>query len=149
MFGNPSLMTRIAIGKGIGFVVGLIGFFTLPYFWPEAGIMFRWGILFWYISLGAIIAAYGVYTWHPMLNLAMPWWFVSPALGGWMNFILTLFTYDEMQAIMLYIFGADGLMTSPFWFVAEGALFGLIVGWVATKYGGEGKETVDEPVLGG
>ena len=34
MFGNPSLMTRIAIGKGIGFVFGLTGFILLPYFYP-------------------------------------------------------------------------------------------------------------------
>jgi len=26
MFGNPSLMTRIAIGKGIGFLFGFAGF---------------------------------------------------------------------------------------------------------------------------
>ena len=30
MFGNPSLMTRIAIGKLIGFVFGLAGFFRKP-----------------------------------------------------------------------------------------------------------------------
>ncbi len=28
MFGNPSLLTRIVIGKGIGFLVGLIGYFA-------------------------------------------------------------------------------------------------------------------------
>ena len=143
MFKNPSLITRIAIGKTIGFVFGLIGFFSLPYFWPDAGMMFRWGILFWYTTLGAIIGVFGVFTWHPILHLPMPWWFRAPLMGGWMNLTLTLFTYDEMEAIMLYNFGTDGFLTSPFWFVSEGALVGLIIGYVATRYGGEGKEAVD------
>jgi hypothetical protein len=41
MFGNPSLITRIAIGKGIGLVFGLLGFVLLPVFVPEAGWLIR------------------------------------------------------------------------------------------------------------
>ncbi len=65
------MVTRIAIGKDIGFLVGLIGFISLPFFLPEAGWLIRWGILLWYTTLGAII---GVFTWHPVLKLPMPWW---------------------------------------------------------------------------
>jgi hypothetical protein len=54
------LVTRIAIGKGVGFLVGLIGFIFLPYFLPEAGWLIRWGILLWYTTLGAIIGVFGV-----------------------------------------------------------------------------------------
>lgn len=118
MFGKPSLVTRIAIGKGIGFLVGLIGFISLPLFLPEAGWLIRWGILLWYTTLGAIIGVFGVFTYHPVLKLPMPWWFRAPLLG------------------------ADGILTSPFWFAAEGALVGLVIGYVATRFGGEGKETV-------
>ncbi len=74
MFGKPSLVTRIATGKGIGFLVGLIGFIFLPFFLPEAGWLIRWGILLWYTTLGAIIGVFGVFTWHPVLKLPMPWW---------------------------------------------------------------------------
>lgn len=45
MFGNPSLMTRIAIGKAIGFLFGLAGFNVLPYFLADAGSLLRWGVL--------------------------------------------------------------------------------------------------------
>ena len=55
MFGNPSLNTRIAIGKAIGFLIGLAGFVFFPWFLPEAGWLIRWGILLWYTTLGAII----------------------------------------------------------------------------------------------
>ena len=142
MFGNPSLMTRIAVGKLIGFLFGLAGFLFLPYFLPEAGWLIRWGILFWYTTLGAIIGVFGVFTWHPILKLPFPWWFRAPVLGAWMNFVLTFFAYDTMQAMMVSIFGEGGMLSSPFWFTAEGAIIGLIIGYFATRFGGEGAKTV-------
>jgi hypothetical protein len=144
MFGNPSLMTRIAIGKVIGFLFGLAGFIFLPYFLPDANMLLRWGILLWYTTVGAIIGVFGVITYHPVLRLPMPWWFRAPLIGAWMNFVLTFFAYDAMQAMMVTMFGEDGAFSSPFWFTAEGAIIGLIIGYVATRFGGEGKETVGQ-----
>lgn len=142
MFGNPSLMTRIAVGKLIGLVFGLIGFISIPYFLPEATELFRWGILLWYTTLGAIVGMFGVVTYHPILQLPLPWWFRSSYMGAWMNFVLIFFTYDLMQSFMYSAFGEDGVITSPFWFAAEGALVGLIIGYFATQLGGEGEATV-------
>jgi hypothetical protein len=141
MIGNPSLMTRIAIGKGIGFVIGLIGMLTLPSMMPEIGTMARWGFLFWYITFGAIIGIFGVFTLHPILRLPLPWWFMSPFVGAWLNFVLTLFIYDMLAAGMLSFFGPNGALSSPFWLVAEGAIVGLLIGYFATRFGGEGPET--------
>ncbi len=143
MFEKPSLVTRIAIGKGVGFTVGLAGFIFLPFFVPDAGWLIRWGILLWYTTLGAIIGMFGVFTWHPILKMPMPWWLRAPVLGAWMNFVLTFFAYDTMKDMLVAMFGPDGILASPFWFALEGALFGLLVGYLATRYGGEGKETVD------
>ncbi len=142
MFEKPSLVLRIAIGKGIGLIIGLIGFVFLPYFLPEAGWMIRWGILLWYTTLGAIIGMFGVFTWHPILKMPMPWWLRAPFLGAWMNFVLTFFAYDVMKEMLVAMFGPDGILASPFWFTAEGALVGLLIGYFATRFGGEGKETV-------
>lgn len=143
MFEKPSLTARIAIGKGIGFLIGLAGFVFLPFFFPEASWLIRWGVLLWYTTVGAIIGVFGVYTWHPILRLPMPWWFRAPVLGAWMNFVLTFFAYDSMQAMMVSMFGEQGIMRSPFWFTAEGAIVGFIIGYFATRFGGEGKEAVD------
>lgn len=142
MFGNPSLITRIVIGKAIGFMFGLSGFILLPYFLPDASWLLRWGILFWYTTLGAIIGVFGVFTYHPILKLPFPWWFRSALVGAWMNFVLTFFAYNDMQAMIHAVFGANGAISSPFWFVLEGALIGLVMGYFATRFGGEGKETV-------
>ena len=144
MFGNPSLITRIVIGKVIGLVFGLIGLIMLPYFYPDAGWLLRWGILFWYTTVGAIIGVFGVFTWHPILKLPMPWWFRAPIIGAWMNFVLVFFAYDDMRQMLAHMFGPDGALSSPFWFVLEGAIIGFIIGYFATRFGGEGKETVEQ-----
>ncbi len=142
MFEKPSLVARIAIGKGIGFRVGLLGFLLLPFFLPEAGWLIRWGILLWYTTLGAVIGVFGVVTYHPVLKLPMPWWFGAPLVGAWMNFVLTFFAYDTMKDMLVAMFGAEGVLTSPFWFTLEGAVVGLLIGYFATRFGGEGAETV-------
>jgi hypothetical protein len=142
VFEKPSLVARIAIGKAVGFAVGLAGFFLLPVFAPEAGWLIRWGILLWYTTLGAIIGVFGVFTWHPVLKLPMPWWFRAPLLGAWMNFVLTFFAYDTMKDVLVAMFGAESVVTSPFWFTLEGAAVGLLIGYLATRFGGEGAEAV-------
>ena len=143
MLQPKSLMTRIVIGKTIGFVIGLIGFTMLPLVVPDPGWMLRLGVLFWYITVGAIIGVFGVVTWHPILKIPFPWWFRAPVLGGWMNFVLALFAYDKMQLVIDSMFGTDGFIRSPFWVIAEGMLVGLLIGYFATKFGGEGAAIVD------
>jgi len=143
MFGNPSLTTRIAIGNGIGALVGFVGLIFLPYFVPDVGWLPRIGILLWYTTLGAIIGVFGVYTLHPVLKFPMPWWVRGPFIGAWMNFVVVFFSYDLMKAMLTSMFGPGGYFASPFWFALEGALFGLVVGYFATRFGGEGKETVE------
>ncbi len=141
MFGKPSLATRIIVGKTVGFAFGLLGFLIMPTILPEVGLMQRWGLLFWYTTLGAIIALFGVFNRHPMLNLPLPWWAMAPFLGAWMNFMLTLLMYDDLHRFSLALLGPDSAFTSPFWFVAEGAVVGLVIGFAATRIGGEGPET--------
>jgi hypothetical protein len=137
LFSKPSLITRIAVGKAVGTIIGLIGFVLLPVLWPESDPMLRWGILFWYATMGAIIAVYGVFNYHPVLRLPLPWWVRAPIIGAWMNFVLVFFAYDLMEAA---IQGMLGIALSPFWFVVEGAIAGAVIGGLATKFGGEGKE---------
>ena len=143
MFNRNSLFTRIAIGKGVGFLFGLAGFITLPYFLPEPNWMLRWGILFWYPTVGAVIGVFGVYTWHPVLHLPLPWWFRAPLIGAWMNFVLAFFAYEQLERMLIHMFGVNGLLQSPFWVVPEGVIVGLIIGGLATKFAGEGPKIAD------
>ncbi len=76
-----------------------------------------------------------------MLDLPLPWWVRAPMIGGWMNFVLTLLMYDQLHAFCVALFGPDSALTSPFWFVAEGAVVALAIGYACTRIGGEGPET--------
>jgi len=144
MFEKPSLFRRIAIGKSIGFLFGLAGLILLPFFLPEAGWQLRFGLLLWYTTLGAIIGVFGVLTRHPIMKLPLRWFFIrAPLMGAWMNFVLTFFAFDVMQEMTLTIFGKTDTVSTVFWFTLEGAIVGFIIGYFATKFGGEGKETVD------
>jgi hypothetical protein len=145
MFESPSLVTRIAIGKAIGFALGLVGLIVIPLFWPDSGWMERLAFLFWYTTLGAFVGLVGVFNWHPISRLPMPWWVRSTIVGAWMNFVLALFIFDRLEVMMLQLMGEDGLFLSPFWFVVEGAIVGLLIGYVATRFGGEGPATVQPP----
>ncbi len=137
MFHSNSLMTRIAVAKSIGFVFGLLTFFTVPVFWPQISGRALWGLLFWYTTLGAVVGLFGVFTWHPILKMRMPWWFRGPSLGIWLNFLLMLFIYDNWVLVM-----ADSMFASPIWFIIEGAVLGLLIDWLATRIGGEGAQIV-------
>ena len=141
VFPKPSLITRIAVGKAVGALIGLIGFFLLPVMWPESDRMLQWGILLWYTTMGAIIGVYGVFNYHPVLRLPLPWWVRAPMIGGWLNFVLVFFAYDTMAAA---IQGMLGMALSPFWFAAEGAIVGAVIGGLATRFGGEGRAVAAE-----
>lgn len=142
---NPaSLITRIVVGKGVGFAFGLAGLIVLPYVAGLTDWRLRLGVLFWYTTMGALVALAGVFARHPILKLEFPWWFRGPALGGWMNFVLSLIAYDTLEAVMIGVFGAGGLLESPYWIVLEGAMIGLIIDLCATKMGGEGAATVNQ-----
>ncbi len=138
MFGKPSLFTRIAVAKLAGFALGLGGFFIMPAFGID-DMKLRLGVLFWYVTVGAFIGMAGVMTFHPIIKMRMPWWFIGPWLGAWMNFLLILFAWDVLVPIM----AENSFMglTSPWWGVAEGAVVGLILSGLATLFGGEGPET--------
>lgn len=146
MFKKQSLITRIAIGKSMGFIIGLVGFILLPFVTADASLMLRLGILFWYVTFGAVIGVFGVFTYHPILKCSMPWYFRSIVLGSWMNLILALVAYDELLKIMLPFFGQDSIFSSPFWIVLEGAIVALVIDYFATKIGGEGGKIVDKKI---
>ena len=139
-FEKPSLITRIAIGKAIGLVIGLIGALGVPAFFPQIDVMTRIGILLWYPTMGAFIGVFGVVTHHPVLNLPLPWWVRAPLIGAWMNLVLVFFAHEVMAGVLA---GMTGTTVSPFWFVVEGALVGALMGYLATRFGGEGPASLE------
>ncbi|MCP5086366.1 MAG: hypothetical protein GY952_06140 [Rhodobacteraceae bacterium] len=144
MFASPSLLTRIAVGKLAALVLTLLGLFAARGIIPDMSWQFQLGFLFWYITIGAVVGMFGVMTYHPMLAMKLPWWFRGPWVGGWLNAILLLFIFDDLAPMMANGFGEDSIWASPWWLVAEGAVLGLLLDWLCTRIGGEGKECVSD-----
>ena len=82
LYDNPSLFNRLAAGKLVGLIVGLVFFLTIPLVWPSAELMLRWGVLLWYPLVGAVIGLVGIYRRDPVLQLPMPWWVRAPLVGA-------------------------------------------------------------------
>jgi hypothetical protein len=135
---DKSLMYRVGAGKAMGLVIGAIGFFVLPMLVDEPSLLLRTGIFLWYPTLGAIIGMFGVFAYHPILNFPMPWWLRGALLGGWMNFLLTLFAYEQICTFVIAVFGEYAEYISPFVMVIEGALIGLLMDYFLTRWFGEG-----------
>jgi hypothetical protein len=102
--------------------------------------MFRLGFLVWYTTFGALIGIFGMVDFHPWLKFPMPFWFRGLVFGAWFNFVATLLAYDKIAAFLAAL--DWGGFHDPFWFIAEGAIVGLLIDWIATRAGGEGKALV-------
>ncbi|UJQ94458.1 hypothetical protein [Mariluticola halotolerans] len=140
MFEKPSLMLRIAVGKSVGFIFGLIAFFALPMM-GEPDLMFRLGIALWLIITGAMIGLMGVVTYHPLLHMPLPWWVRGPLIGMSTMLTLWLVAHERIDAIVINMFGPDTILSSGAWIIADGLVIGLVMAWLATLLAGEGRET--------
>ncbi|MFC3050847.1 hypothetical protein [Kordiimonas pumila] len=129
MFEGYPLLKRVAMGKLVGACFGIAGFFLMPVLWPDTGMMMRVAVLLWYITFGAVISLFALLTYNPVLKLKMPWWFICSFTGAWLDLVLMLFIYGDLTA-MLQVWPGDGsVWACPWWFVLEGALVGLAVGF--------------------
>ena len=127
------LLAGTAAGKLVAFAMGVGVFFALPNLVTDLNVCGRWAILFWYPSLGGIIGISNVVKTEPIFNLRIHWWQRAPILGAWMNLMVVLFAYEGMREFTMTIHFSNGELSSPFWFVLDGVVIGVIVGYVSTK----------------
>jgi len=129
---------RMAIAKTAGFIFWLIGFILLPYFTSEVDMFFRVGILLWYTTLWWLVWLFGFMDKHPVFtSWKFPWWVRWAFIWAWMNFVLVLFIYSDIQTL---ISNSPFDWYSPFWMITEWITIWFIIDYFATKFGGEGKE---------
>ena len=131
---GSAAVTCIALGTMIGVLVGLGGFVLVPVLVEAPDPWLRWGILFWYPTMGAAIGAL-VQSEAPAF---LPRWATGALVGAWLNFVLTFFAHAEMQRFLVSVLGRDSAFTSPFWFVLEGVLVGALIGLAVDRFGAEG-----------
>lgn len=126
---KSKLANRLAISKTIWLVFWWVLFFMIPSLFGEQDLFLRFGTWAWYITLGWIIWLMGIMDRHPAMNFAMPFWIRWLFIWAWMNFVLVLFVYDNMNTLML---GTAWEWLSPWWIVLEWALFWIIADYFAT-----------------
>ncbi len=135
MLQGSAAITCVALGTMIGVLIGLGGFVLVPVLVDGADPWLRWGILFWYPTMGAAIGAL-VRSEEPA---RMPRWATGAIVGAWANFVLTFFAHAQMHRFLETVLGVDSAFTSPFWFVLEGAVVGALIGLAVDRFGAEGE----------
>jgi hypothetical protein len=135
---QKALIYRVGAGKAIGFAIGILAFYLIPYFISDASLIFRSAVLLWYPTLGAIVGVFGIFSYHPVLSFPMPWWLRGAIVGAWMNFVLTLFAYQQICTAIVAVMGEYSAYVSPFVMVIEGALVGALIDFLLTHWFGEG-----------
>ena len=141
-FTYPSMVTRLSIGESFGFLCGLLTVLVIFIIAPDINLPFLLGIVFWYTMLGVFVGLLGVF--RKYLFIPMPWWFRGSWVGLWLNLGLALLIWDVAEDALAargiglsfgtYILGS----------IVEGAILGLVLDFLATKFGGEGKETIKD-----
>lgn len=140
---KPSLVIRVVVGKVSGLILGATAFVIVPLLELSHDPLITWGIMFWYATLGAVVGFSGGYD--PFYGKpAIPGWLNGVIVGSWMNFVMVLMAYDNLKGMMIALVGAHSVIGSPFWFVLEGAVVGLVIAYLTTRFGGEGKKTIAE-----
>lgn len=139
-----SFLTRFAVAMMAGLMLGILGLAILPAFLPDLDPLVRWGFFLWYPTVAGIIALAAPGGPGKAGRIVLPWWLRATAIGAWMNFVAILLAPEVMRAFMRAAFGEGGLLASPFWFVAEGAGAGLVIGYLVMRFAAEGRGIADD-----
>jgi len=133
-----SITGRIAIGKTIGFIVGVIVMSFLPSFGIPVFSMFGFGTMLMLVLMGATTGFMGMFDRHPALGFKTPWWISGPFVGAFFMLMYVLFTYETLELMIASDLISWMGLTSPFWALLDGIIIGGVMGFVESKFAGEG-----------
>lgn len=133
---KSKLIQRIVIWKAIWLIFWGVAFFLIPLFFKDADLFLRFWVWLWYITLWALIWMFWIITSYPFLKFKISFWFRWALLWAWMNFMLTLFIFNNLTSlIQTSVFQ----WASAFSLIIEWIIFWLVVDYFATKYAWEWK----------
>jgi hypothetical protein len=124
----------ILLGFGFGFLCAYVGWILTPEL--KADPNFWWSPLMWAIVynrtlIGFFVLLFGIFTIHPIFHFKLSPWFRGATAGAVVSLDLAigslLFPYENAW--------------QTFWaLILVGAIYGLIIDVVATKFAGEGED---------
>ena len=135
---KKSVFKRVVIGKVIGLIVGGISFAMLPLYGLAGETMFGLGLWLGFIMMGAMVGLMGVMVEHPIFDFKMNFWMRGGIVGFSFMLMVILLGYEQLQGVMSSPLVSWVGLSSPFWALIDGTLIGMFMGWLATKFGGEG-----------
>ncbi|QSH39674.1 hypothetical protein JXR01_01545 [Candidatus Kaiserbacteria bacterium] len=138
MFKMRSVAGRIFIGVLIGLVVGIVAILALPTFGFSLFSMFGFGTLLVFILMGLTLGLVGMFDTHPIFGFTMRWWIRGAVAGFLFTLMYILLGYSSLEVVMESNVVAWMGLSSPFWVLIDGTLIGLFMGWMETKFAGEG-----------
>ena len=140
MFHMHSVTGRIVIGKILGLLIGILVMSTLPMFGFPLFSMFGLGTLIMFMLMGVLTAFVGLFNRHPVLNFSTPWWVRGIIIGFIFTLMYVLLSYGALVVVMQSTLVSWIGLTSPFWVLLDGALIGLLMSGLETKFAGEGEQ---------
>ncbi|MEM6489961.1 MAG: hypothetical protein AAF677_17100 [Pseudomonadota bacterium] len=144
MLDSPTLLSRLAVAKMAGLLIGLTGFLLLPLILPSAPDQARWAMLLWYPTVGAMIAMLDTLDKGEALPWRTPWWLRAMLIGGWMNFLAIMMGGPFMDEFVDALLGVDHPLSTSLLFVPEGAAAGLVIGYLVMRFAGDGRAISDD-----
>jgi len=138
MFNKKSVAGRIVIGKLVGLFVGIFCLVMLPTFGFATVSMFGLGTVVMFAMMGVMIGFMGQYDRHPLFDFAMPWYVRGGVVGFIFMLMYVLLSYDSVSVVMQSSVVSWTGLVSPFWTLIDGVVIGMAMGYIETKFAGEG-----------
>tara|TARA_R110002051_G_scaffold57104_2_gene105785 strand:- start:11141 stop:11575 length:435 start_codon:yes stop_codon:yes gene_type:complete len=133
MFNFTPLMTRTAIAKSLGFIVGLIGFWGTRTMLPTADPLLAWGVLALFLTIGGVVGISGTVHRIPMFNVVYPPWLRGGLMGAWFTFLSVIFGYDMLAATFQNIAYLPDVFKNPWWMIADGIVVGALIDIIVSR----------------
>ncbi len=129
----PPMIAGITCAKFVGFLIGFLVFCQLIFFAPELDLIKRVALLFWYPTIAGVAAASNLADAIDLKWIPWTWWQRTVLMGAWLNLMIVLLASGSVQEFSVIVQWSLGHLTSKYWFVVDGAVIGLIAGFVSAK----------------
>lgn len=129
---------RVAVGKALGFVVGLIAWAVVRTLDESSSVPLGLGLCLWYTAFGAVIALIGLYHVHPVGRFRLHWALRGAMAGTALNLPAVVLAWEPVGDFLLHAFGPDGWFASPWWMLLDGTVAGMLIDGLLTRWFGEG-----------
>ncbi|MBL1434443.1 hypothetical protein COB87_002675 [Candidatus Wolfebacteria bacterium] len=138
MFKIQSVTGRMFIGVMTGLIIGALVITMSPIFGFSLFSMFGFGTLITFVLMGLTLGLMGMFDYHPIFGFKMRWWIRGAVAGFLFTLMYILLSHDSLEVIMQSNIVSWTGLSSPFWTLIDGVIIGLFMGYMETKFAGQG-----------